>query len=172
MSLVLALIIAGLLTAFGVSSFAQDSRPVRYTALVLEGTTQAGTEFKLEIRTRAFAASDPKEKWYWGTDGLEPRRLIEDLSLVVGAVRVKIAESAVADLANPTLPRGVFLTEKDGRILIHISGGDGAGSYDAVLETCEGSISGRQVSHFNPDGEFVTDREEFSKCVGKKGVAK
>ena len=172
MSLVFGLVAAAFITVVGVDCFAQDSRPVRYTAVVLEGRTQGGVEFKLAIRTRAFAESESREKRYWGTDGWEPDRLILDLSLMAGTVSVKVPDSAVADLADPTLPAGVFLTEKDGRILVHIKGGDGTGSYEAVLETCEGSVSARRISYFNPEGEFVTDREEFSKCVGKKGVAK
>jgi hypothetical protein len=171
MSIALGLTVAGMVAVGALSSFAEDSRPVRYTALVLEGTTQGGTGFKLEIRTRAFAGSDSKAKWYWGTDGLEPRRLLEDLNLVVGTVRVKVPEAAVADLANPSLQGGVFLVEESDRIVVHINGGDGAGSYEAVLETCDGSISARRISHFNSDGDFVTDREDFSTCAHKNGVS-
>jgi hypothetical protein len=97
---------------------------------------------------------------FWGFDKEEPSWMIKEISLRIGGSRAIIPQISIADLADITLPGGFYIETTKKTVLLYLSGGDGAGSYDAVFRFIGKSLISRTITFTNEEGarQSVTQR--------------
>jgi hypothetical protein len=89
---------------------------------------------------------------FWGFDKEEPSWIIGEITLRVAGKEAIIPQKAIADLADIVLPGGFYLSTKGDAILLHFSGGDGAGSYHAAFRFIDKRMISRTITFINQEG--------------------
>jgi len=111
------------------------------------GTLGDGREFRVSARTRAFGGStDPLAgEVFLGGDGDPPEFVLERFEIAIEGAPVALPREAWADLSDPDLPGGIRVNQGDGALVVHVIGGDGAGSYRVSLLIRDGRLVAQRI---------------------------
>ena len=139
-----------LLLLVATNAFSAPEQVVDYEGCELRGHLRdaARTGFVLRLRDAPYSAAAQAARGpthWWGTDSGRPRRVTAELSLVLGGRPVVVAHRAYADLGDPIIPGGVSLSQSGRDLLLHLDGGDAAGSFRAKFVFRGGRLLRREV---------------------------
>lgn len=126
---------------------------VKYDALVLKGRLSDDATFEIAITLQPYSIARDRLKKFWGNDAPEPDRVMHRLSLHVSGYDIKFPDDSIRDLADINLPQGVYLTEGDSSVTLHLKGGDAAGAYSAALKIKNGRVISRTIEFINSSGD-------------------
>lgn len=137
---------------------ALPSRVVKIDAVEKSGALDDGRRFHVVAERRPFRGdADPLAQVpFLSGDGAPPRFVLEKLAITVGGAEIALPSTAWTDLSDPDLSGGVRLTQGDGSLVVHVLGGDGAGSYRASLLIRGARLVARRVEQH--DGEARMER--------------
>ena len=145
-----------------------------YGAVELQGKFEKNSQsFSLRLRCEAVAVAphrNPSPAVY-GTDDGSLRCLTTSLVLRLNGRDARLPTEFFRDLGNVSIPNGVRLSLRDSYLVIHIKGGDGAGSYKARIFVDRLSAVFREIDEVNESGEMRTIRDidkTLPKRVGEK----
>lgn len=130
-----------------------------YRSLSVSGTLANGTQFTLIIELSPYNCSEIRRNdktEYWGIDRACPDTTIKKLELYVDNKLVVIPKSAYSDLADVTLPSGVYVMQLGTEVRLYVRGGDGVASYTALILIVGGKAVSRSIEYLNSEGNLVT----------------
>ena len=137
-----------------------------YFSAVLRGNLRGagGKPFRLQIecvssKGQKSSAVNPNE--YLGTDGEPPRCIISKLKLTISGNPILFPKRGVHDLANATIPTGVYLTTYADTVVLHLRGGDGSGAYKVRFIIEHGRVTAREVESLDSEGKPHIRREDL-----------
>ncbi len=156
-----------LLAAWVASASAQGAPqeiPVDYDSVRMTGKLRGtGASFTVYVRCVPFkqAARPISSVEYLGTDGQDPNCVVQSMSLTLNGKPVQFLAKSYADLADVTLPRGVYLTTRGNIVVLHVLGGDGAGAYKARYLIERQRLVAREIEQLNDKGELQVTKQTF-----------
>jgi hypothetical protein len=131
----------------------EEVQDVFYDGMKLHAKAGDGRALEASVFLKPYekGKSKPVPK-FWGFDKEEPSWMIKEVSLRIGGSQAIIPQKAIADLADITLPGGFYIQTTKEAILLYLSGGDGAGSYDAVFRFIGKRLISRTITFINEEG--------------------
>ena len=131
-----------------------------YGAVELQGKFEKNSQsFSLKLRCEALASQRNPSQAVHGTDDSSLRCQTTSLVLRLNGRDVRLPTEFFNDLGNVHIPLGVWLSRKDDYLVIHIGGGDGAGSYKARIFVERLDAVFREIDEVNESGEMRTIRD-------------
>ena len=115
--------------------------------------------FSLKLHCEALASHRNPSKAVHGTDDGSLRCLTTSLVLRLNGRDARLPMEFFNDLGNVHIPLGVWLSRKDDYLVIHIGGGDGAGSYKARIFVDRLDAVFREIDEVDESGEMRTIRD-------------
>lgn len=139
-----------------------SDKVVFYNGVTLYGKLNDGTEFESTIFIEPYKddGSKPIEK-FWGFDREKPTYSIKTIKLKIDRKDALIPNGAIVDLADVTLPRGLYLMQNKYELVLYISGGDAASAYKAALRFKDNKLVSRTIEFVNTEGEPDSITKKF-----------
>jgi len=134
-----------------------------YESVRLSGKLgKARTRFTLHLKCIApTGATKAANGEYIGTDGQDPACIVQTISLKLNNRPIVFPAKSYKDLSDVVLPRGVYLTTRGDVVVLHILGGDGAGSYKARFLVERQRLVAREIEQLNEKGEPQKSRQTY-----------
>ncbi len=138
-----------------------------YSSIVLGGNLRGAGNKPFRLQMDCFAstgqqASAARRSFdYLGTDGEAPRCIISKLNLTIAGKPIRFPERGLEDIANVTIPTGVYLTTRGDTVVLHVRGGDGTGAYKVRFLIERGRITAREIETLDPEGNPQVKREDL-----------
>ncbi len=148
-----------LLLVFARSTFAtaaETEKVVFYNGVKLYGKLNDNSDFEIALFIKPFNNKIKFNYKFWGSDYPEPRYIIKELSVIVKGQKLIIPRDAIKDLADLSLPWGLYLKQTTGAIVIYIEGGDGVSAYRAALKFVNNKLVSRTIEF--GEGDSVTTK--------------
>ena len=149
--------------------FAGESLPT-YEGIDLHAKFKDSSELvSITLRCSLQSENDQARKTNkrYGTDGEPLRCLTSSLLVSVGKSPISISTDFFNDLGNVHIPIGVWISKSGSYLVIHVDGGDGAGSYKARIFTTRLSAQYREIDEVDESGEKRT-RVDIDKRQSQK----
>jgi len=148
---------------------AQASRDVLadYESVVLAGVLRnGGPRFEIHLNCVPFhkpgnSPSPAPSTRFLGTDGQDPFCTVVSFALSLDGVETEIPRRSYVDLADVALPRGIYITKRGPLIVVHVQGGDGAGSYKASFLFRGTRLVSREVEQLNESGKPTVTQTRY-----------
>lgn len=120
---------------------------VQYDFVQMGGTLDDGSSFLVAAKKRPFKGKDDplSSIAFQSGDGDPPRFVMDHFEVAINEVTLSIPREAWVDLSDPSLPEGIRVNQGDDTIAIHVVGGDGAGSYHAILLIKSNNLVARKI---------------------------
>lgn len=132
-----------------------DEKVVYYYNTVIEGKFRDGSDFEISVFTKPNDGTKSCKDWFYiGTDGADPKNIVNNVSLSIDENKIIIPNSLVCDLANVRIQNGVWVMDDNATKLLYVEGGDGAGSYTAIFKFKDGLVKNRTLRSMNKFGEL------------------
>ena len=151
-------VLGGAVALISAFVFAKESLPT-YESIELQARFRDSRELvSLTLQCALQSGTDQARKpnKYYGTDGEPLRCLTNSLIVAVGKNPIRISTDFFNDLGNVHIPKGVWLSKSENYLVIHIDGGDGAGSYKARVFLASRSAQYREIDEVDESGEKRT----------------
>jgi len=139
---------------------AGDSAAVIVTRVELGGKLVfSGQEFSLVLECQ-HRDGEPSTRLYGHSTSSAPC-VIKTYELWIGGQQVTIPASAYEDIANPNFLADFGITEWNGDLQIHLSGGDGENAYSCTFEFVDEGLLSRSVETIDAEGERRKETMRF-----------
>ena len=141
----------GMMIVLGSRSFADElkfpEQVVQVDYLKVAGTLHDGSPFEVAAKKRRFSGNNDQlsGSTFLSGDGESPRFVLERFDIAIGGSPIIIPNKAWIDISDPDLPWGIRLNQGARTLVVHVIGGDGAGSYRVSLLIQDGKLSARKV---------------------------
>jgi hypothetical protein len=149
------------LNCFGIDT--SSDKVVFYDGVALYGKLNNGTQFESTIFIESYkdVGSKPIKK-FWGFDRDKPTYSIKTIKLTIGGKDALIPDEAIIDLADVTLPRGLYIMQNKQELVLYIKGGDAASAYKAALRFRDYKLVSRTIEFLNTEGELDSITKKFN----------
>lgn len=138
-----------------------------YDSISLSGKLQGAVKdnFVVAVKCSRFrnkgsdTSTEPRS--FYGTDGYSPKCVVTSLAMTLNGKAVSFPAISYADLADIHVATTIYLSTRDGTVLLHARGGDGAASYKVRFLIEGGVLVGREIERINDKEEVELIKEKY-----------
>lgn len=134
-----------------------DYQSVKFSGKFPDGR---GT-FDLQVACNETPVAAAPSVKFLGVDTDGPACVVRVFSLSLNGKAVFVPPKSYADLANVTIPGGVYLMTRGDLIVLHVHGGDGESAYKARYLIKGHGLVSREVEELGADGEPSITKQTY-----------
>lgn len=136
-----------------------------YQSIDMKGKTYSGKEFKFSVHCTKYdkaTSSLDQEKLSFLTDGFTPECITTKVEITIQGHKFIVPKPAYEYMAGIHV-RSTFVTERSEIVILHISGGDGTGSYNSRFYFDNDGLRYKETESMDMNGDLVYKKEFVRK---------